>query len=221
VRVVLNGAFWASGPSFSDSQTYPEYAEQTTLQTTYDVGSGFGPDLNLQVSLFRGLGVMIGYSLVSRTIDGTVEATRPHPLYLARPRTASAELSGFDYKEGALHLDLAYGRTAGRLDWAIFAGATLFQVEADLVQRPVFDDSYPYDELAISSVPSVTQEDSPTGFNAGARLDYRFGSSGRFGVGAQVRYSTASVKLKATPDATEASFDAGGLQAAAGLRLYF
>ena len=219
--MILNGAFWTSGPSFSDSQAYTEYAEQTTLHTQYDVGSGFGPDLNVQVSLFRGLGVLVGYSVVSRDIDGTVEVSRPHPLHLARPRATSAELDGFGYKESAVHLDLAYGRSAGRIDWAIFAGATLFQVEADMVQRPVFADTYPYDELTITSVPSVTQKDSPAGFNAGARLDYRFGRSGRFGAGAQLRYSTASVRLKATTDASEVSFDAGGLQAAAGLRLYF
>jgi hypothetical protein len=37
----------------------------------------------------------------------------------------------------------------------------------------------------------------------------------------QVLYSTASAKPKAGPDATEASFDAGGLSVGAGLRVYF
>ena len=55
----------------------------------------------------------------------------------------------------------------------------------------------------------------------GGRLDYRFGRSRRFGAGVQVLYSTASAKPKAGPDATEASFDAGGLSVGAGLRVYF
>jgi hypothetical protein len=55
----------------------------------------------------------------------------------------------------------------------------------------------------------------------GGRLDYRFGRSRRFGAGVQVLYSTASVKLKAEPAASEASFDAGGLSVGAGLRVYF
>jgi hypothetical protein len=55
----------------------------------------------------------------------------------------------------------------------------------------------------------------------GGRLDYRFGSSRRFGAGAQVLYSTASVKLRAVPEATEATFDAGGLSVGAGVRVYF
>ncbi|HUL78811.1 MAG TPA: hypothetical protein VL691_16220, partial [Vicinamibacteria bacterium] len=146
---------------------------------------------------------------------------RPHPLYLNQPRTASASLSGYGYTEGAIDADVAFARAAGHLDWALFAGATLFQVEADLLGTPTYDEKYPYDTLAIASTPSTRATDSPVGFNAGGRLDYRFGSSRRFGAGVQVRYSTASVKLKAVPAATEAGFDAGGLSIGAGLRVYF
>ena len=221
IRLVLNASFWPMKTSFSDSRTFTEYAEQTTIHTSYEVGSGFGPDAAVQVSLFRGLGLLVGYSHVSRDVSGQVEVSRPHPLYLNRPRSASAEISGYSLTEGALHLDLAYARTAGHLDWALFAGATLFQVEADLLQAPTYDEAYPYDELAITATPSTTVTDSPAGFNVGGRLDYRFGRSRRFGAGAQVLYSTASAKLKAGPDATEASFDAGGLSVGAGLRVYF
>ena len=80
---------------------------------------------------------------------------------------------------------------------------------------------YPYDELTITSTPSTTVKESPTGFNVGGRLDYRFGASRRFGAGVQVLYSSASVKLKAEPAATDATFDAGGLSVGAGLRVYF
>ncbi len=221
VRLVLNAGFWPSSASYGDSRSLTEYAEQTTIRTSYETGQGFGPDLALQVSLFRGLGILVGYSRHTRDVTGTVEVSRPHPLYLSRPRQASAEISGYGYTQGALDLDLAFARTAGHLDWALFAGATLFQVEADLLGTPTYDEKYPYDELAIVSTPAVTVKDSPTGFNVGGRLDYRFGSSRRFGAGVQVRYSTASVKLKATPDATEATFDAGGLAVGAGVRIYF
>jgi len=221
IRLVLNASFWPTKTSFSDSRTFTEYAEQTTIHTSYEAGSAFGPDAALQVSLFRGLGVLVGYSHVAKDVTGHVDVSRPHPLYLNRNRSASSEISGYGLTEGALHLDLAYARTAGHLDWALFAGATLFQVEADLLGTPTYDDTYPYDELSITATPSTTVKDSPAGFNVGGRLDYRFGRSRRFGAGAQVLYSTASVKLKATPDATEASFDAGGLSVGAGLRVYF
>jgi hypothetical protein len=221
VRLVLNASFWPAKTSFSESRTFTEYAEQTTIRTTYEAGTGFGPDAALQVSLFRGLGLLVGYSHARGDVTGQVDVSRPHPLHLNRNRSASAELSGYGLTEGALHLDLAYARAAGHLDWALFAGATLFQVEVDLLQRPTYDDVYPYDELSITATPSTTVKQSPTGFNVGGRLDYRFGRSRRFGAGVQVLYSTASVKLKAEPAASEASFDAGGLSVGAGLRVYF
>jgi hypothetical protein len=220
-RLVVNAAFWTSGPSYSDTQTLTEYAEQTTIRTAYEAGSAFGPDLAVQASLYRGLGVLVGYSHSSRDVTATVNVSRPHPLYLNQPRSATAEGSGYGLSESAIHLDVAYARPAGRLEWAVFAGVTLFQVEADLLSKPTYTDVYPYDELAIASTPSVAVKDSPTGFNVGGRLDYRFGSSKRFGAGVQVLYSTASVELKGTPESTPATFDAGGLAIGAGLRLYF
>jgi hypothetical protein len=219
VRVVLNGMGAFTNPSFSTTRQYAEYAETASVSSSYSTQTGFGPDLALQVSLYRGFGLLVGYSLASRSEDGRFDVKRPHPLYLNRPRSVSGELTGFDYKEGAVHLDLAYGRGAGKLDWSLFAGASLFQVEADLLGEISYSDSYPYDELAVASAPARSVKQSPTGFNVGGRLDYRFGRS--FGAGVLLRYSTASVKLRASADATEASFDAGGLQLGAGLRLYF
>jgi hypothetical protein len=221
VRVVVNAAFWPTGPGYSDTQTFTEYAEQTTIHTGYDAGSAFGPDVAVQVSLHRGLGVLVGYSHSRRDVAGTVDVSRPHPLYLNKPRTATAEASGYKLAEGALYLDVAYARPAGRLDWAVFAGLALFQVEADVLGKPTYTDVYPYDELVIASTPSTTVKESPTGFNIGGRVDYRFGESKRFGAGVQVLYATASVRLKGTPESTEATFDAGGFSVGAGVRVYF
>ncbi len=220
-RLAVNVSFWLTEPSFSDSRTLTEYAEQTTIRVSYEAGTAFGPDIALQVSLYRGFGVLVGYASAKRDLTGQVEVSRPHPLHLNRNRSASADISGYNLTEGAFHVDAAYARAAGRLDWALFAGVTLFRVEADLLQRPVYNDVYPYDELSITSTPSTTVKESPTGLNLGGRLDYRFGSSRRFGAGVMVRYSKASVKLKAEDAATEATFDVGGLEVAAGLRIYF
>jgi hypothetical protein len=220
-RFVVDGSFWPTTQSFGDSRTFAEYEEETTIRTSYETGTAFGPDVAVQVSLFRGLGVLVGYSYAQRDVSGQVEVSRPHPLYLNRNRSAAAEISGYGLTESAVHLDLAYVRSAGHLDWALFAGATLFRVEADLLQRPAYDDVYPYDELSITSTPSATVTESPTGFNAGGRLDCRFGRSRRFGAGVTVRYSAASVTLKAEPAASGASYDAGGLSVGAGLRVYF
>jgi hypothetical protein len=222
VRIVLNGAFWlGGGPTFGDTRRLEEYAEQTTIRTSYETRSAFGPDVSVQATVFRDLGILVGYSYTSRDESGSVDVSRPHPLYLDRPRAASADISGYGYSENTLHLDLAYGRTVGHLDWSLFAGVTLFRVKAELLSRPTYTDVYPYDDLTINATPGETLESSPTGFNVGGRLDYRFGGSGRFGLGVQLLYSTAAVELQANPEAERATFDAGGLQAAAGVRLFF
>ena len=113
VRLVLNAAFWPTKTTFSDSQTFTEYAEETTIRTGYEAGTGFGPDVAVQASLFRGLGLLVGYSYATRDETGGVDVSRPHPLYLNRPRSASAEISGYSLSEGAVHLDLAGHVPAG------------------------------------------------------------------------------------------------------------
>lgn len=220
-RVVLNGTFSVSGPSYSDTRQPAEYAETTTIRTSYEAKGAFGPDAALQVSLFRGLGVLVGFSSLNRDVSGTVDVSRPHPLYLGKPRSASAELSGYGAKETALHFDLAYAGSRGRLDWSIFAGVTQFSVDADLLGVPTYTEAYPYDELKIASTPSTTVKESKTGFNVGGRLDYRFGARGHFGAGVQARYSGASIELAAAGATTPASYDAGGFEVGAGLRLFF
>lgn len=220
-RLVLDAAFGLSQPGFSDTRTLTEYAEQTTIRTSSEAGTAFGADASLQVSVYRGLGILLGGFRLERDVTGTVEVSRPHPLYLGRPRTAEAELSGYGMAERGVDLDLAYVRAGGSLEWALFAGATLFEVEVDMLQAPTYAETYPYDELSITAAPSTTVKESPAGFNVGGRLDYRFGRSRRFGLGVQARYRTASVKVRATPDATEASLDVGGFAASAGVRLYF
>ena len=79
-RLVLNACYWPQALSFSDSRTLTEFAEQTTISTSYEGGTGFGPDLAVQVSLHRGLGVLVGYSYVSRDQTSHVDVSRPHPL---------------------------------------------------------------------------------------------------------------------------------------------
>jgi hypothetical protein len=220
-RVVLNGAYSVTGPSYSDSRQVAEYAETTTIRTSYEAKGAFGPDAALQVSLFRGLGVLVGFSTIDRDVSGTVDVSRPHPLYLNEPRSASAELSGYGAKETALHFDLAYAGSKGRLDWSIFGGVTQLSVDVDLLGVPTYTESYPYDELKIASTASTPVKESKTGFNVGGRLDYRFGSSGHFGAGVQVRYSGATIELAAASATTPVSYDAGGLEVGVGLRLFF
>jgi hypothetical protein len=226
-RLVANFNAMPSSLNYDDVRTTTVYAETQTIRTSDEAGTGLGGDGALQVSLFGGLGLLAGYSYGTRDVSGTADITRPHPLYLNRPRTASAELSGYGYTEGAIDVDVAYSPRAPRtskarhLDWALFAGVTFFKVEADLLDVPTFDERYPYDQLTVLSTPGRPIKENATGWNVGGRLDYRFGKSKSFGVGLQLRYSAASVELAATDATTKSTIDAGGLSVGAGLRAYF
>jgi hypothetical protein len=222
-RLVLNGIYNTSKPTFSDTRTFTEYAETATVTADYAVDAGFGGDVGLQVSFYKGLGVLVGYSATSRDVTGSFDASLPHPLFLNRPRSLEGEFSGFKYKEGAVYADLAYvgGKPGAHLEWTIFAGASFFQVEVDLLERAVYDQTYPYDSVTLREAQATTVKESPVGFNVGGRLDYRFGKSRRFGAGILARYSVATVTASASEDATAVEFDAGGFEVGAGIRVYF
>ncbi len=220
VRVVLNGALSPSTRSFAQTLSYTEYLETATVKAQIETRSAFSPDLGAQVQVFRKLGVFVAFTSTHRDEKGGFSASLPHPLYLDRPRSVEGDLSGYRYQERAVHFDLAFGGASGHVDYALFAGVSAFSVEADLVDTVRYDQAYPYDTVTVREVPPRTVKNNPTGFNVGGRLDYRFGHSGHFGLGVQLRFSTATAKLKAS-DAGTVNVDAGGLQAGAGARLYF
>ncbi len=220
-RLVLDFAALPGASSYGDVRTPIAYAEPSRIATSYDAATGLGGAAALQASLYRGLGLLVGYSHLSRDASGTVDVSRPHPLYLDRPRSATAELPGSTYSEGAFDVDAAYARSNGHLDWALFGGVTFFSVEAELLDVPTFNEVYPYDTLTILSTPSVAVKQSPTGWNLGGRLDYRFGQQKRFGAGVTLRFSSASVELAGTQAATPATLDAGGFSVGGGFRVYF
>lgn len=220
-RLVLDFAALPGSTSYGDVRTPIAYAEPSRIATSYDAATGLGGAAALQASLYRGLGLLVGYSHLSRDASGTLDVSRPHPLYLNRPRSATAELPGSTYSEGAFDVDLAFARSAGQLDWALFGGVTFFSVEGELLDVPTFNEVYPYDTLTILSTPTVAVKKSPTGWNLGGRLDYRFGQQKRFGAGVTLRFSSASVELAGTQASTPATLDAGGFSVGGGFRVYF
>ena len=93
-RLVLDFAALPGSTSYGDVRTPIAYAEPSRIATSYDAATGLGGAAALQASLYRGLGLLVGYSHLSRDASGTLDVSRPHPLYLNRPRSATAELPG-------------------------------------------------------------------------------------------------------------------------------
>jgi hypothetical protein len=217
-RFLVNGAFEPASLDYSEQRKFTEFVEESRIDAQYKDKAGPGFDLGLQFNFNRRVGVSASYSLVSRKGTGTYAADLPHPLYFNQFRKVSGNLSGLEYRENAGHLDLVGNLGSGKLGLAVFAGATLFSVQADLVDTIQYTHTYPYDAVTITGVPTKKVKDSPVGFNAGVRFDYKLGKT--FGLGAQVRFSRATVKLVPT-QGNSLDFEAGGLQAGAGLRVAF
>lgn len=218
VTVWANGVYDPATPSWSHSRTFTEFLEEARYEARYQADAVAGFDVGIQVSLFRGVGPTLALSRVSRDATGSLDVSIPHPLYFDRDRSASAELAGVGHSEQVVHMGLGWQGESGALGFAVFGGLSLFQVRADAVEAVEYDQEFPFDEIALRTPRLVEQSDEPSGFHVGGRLDWRFGRS--FGMGAQLRYSAATASFS-LPGGDSFEIDAGGLQLAAGLRVYF
>lgn len=217
-RLFVNGAFGVTSVDFSEARPYTTFAEGSTLNADYEAKSGFGFEAGLQYRFLRHLGFAVSYATSDRDESASIDTGVPHPLYFDRPRALAGDAAAFSYSESALHFDLVYSGRSGALEYAFFAGGSRIKVEADVVERFDISQSYPFDSATLTGIPAKTVEDSPFGFNLGGSLDYVLARN--FGVGVQARYSRASAKLVPV-EGTSVDVDAGGLELAAGVRIYF
>lgn len=218
-RLFVNGAF-GLGVDYSEARRYTLFAEESTLNADYKAASAPGFEVGVQYNFRGGLGAAVAFGKTDRDGSVAVRTGLPHPFFFDQKRGVSLSRDGFPYSETALHLDLVYTKRSGSLELSAFAGGSRIKVEARVVSSPSQQDisqQYPFDTATLNDLPAITVEDSPFGFNVGGGLDYVMG---RFGLGAQVRYSRASAKLVPAQGNT-LEVNAGGLQAAAGLRVFF
>lgn len=217
--LAVQGAFAPQSTDFSGSRRFTEFAEEGRIDSDYDVGSGPGFEAGLTWNFKPRLGVALSGGLVTRDTNAAFRASLPHPLYLDRDRQAEGTVQNLEHRELTGHLDLVYTGRSGSLDFSVFAGPSYFQVKSDLLGQPQYAQTYPYDTVSSVSPPAPSADDTGFGFNVGAGVAYRFSQSVGFGV--QGRFSRATIELVPASGADTVEFDAGGLQVAAGIRIYF
>ena len=215
-RLFVNGAL-GLGLDYSEARRYTLFAEDSTLNADYTADSAPAFELGLRYNFRGGLGAELSFSTISRDGSVAVQTGLPHPFLFDRKRDVSLTRDGFAYEETALHFDLAYTKRSGSLELSAFAGGSRLKVTADVVSSLSFSQQYPFDTATLNDLPRTSASDSPFGFNVGGGLDYVFG---RFGLGAQLRFSRAKAKLTVA-DGNTLELDAGGLQAGIGLRIFF
>jgi len=193
-----------------------EFAEAGWLEARHEAATGLGFELEAELRLTRRLGLVGSWGQLQRDVAGGFDAALPHPLYFERPRAASGSFDGGRYRENAAHLSVAWRGGGGAWSYRVFAGASFFQVKADMVASVAYTHEYPYDAVEVTGVRLVGCEDSAVGAHAGASLVYALAS--RVGLTLRFRYSRATATL-AVEDAGSVELDAGGPELALGLQV--
>lgn len=218
VTLGFNAGYQAATNTFSDRFTFEVYKEQGTTEAQYPVRGDVMFDGGGSVRLWKRLGAGVTVSRYTRNASAHTESRVPHPLYLEQPREVTGE-SGAKRTETAAHVQVLYLVAApGRLRVTASAGPSYINVEQDLIAMVRYQDTYPFDVATFTGADTRTARRGAAGFNAGVEGVWMFNR--RFGAGALVRFTRATVKLDA-PGSRTIEVDAGGTQAGVGLRVRF
>jgi hypothetical protein len=220
VRVSIDAGAQSSLITFAGSTTKAVNLEKGAIDTTYDVSIGhlFGGGVLVRVA--RRFGVAVAVSSFVKRQDATVAASIPHPFFYNAPRSIDGTAAGLERNELVTHLQAAYVISSrGKLEIALSGGPSFFRATQALVSDVTYAESYPYDTATFSAASTKTVRAHNTGYHAGADVALRL--SRRIGVGALVRFSRASIEFPADGATTRVKSDAGGVQMAGGVRLFF
>ena len=219
VGISVNAGVQPSPISFSTSTTRPVHLESSVVDTAYEVRNGLLVDLGVRYRIAGDFGVGAAVSWFSTKNDAAVNATFPHPFFFRTPRSIEGTATGLQREEVVTHLQATYAiRPTSRLEVTFAGGPSFFRARQAFVENVSYTDAYPYDAPAFTAASSTRIRGNKTGFNAGADVGMRL--SRHAGVGALVRYSRARIPF-VVPDGTTVTSDAGGIQVAGGIRLYF
>jgi opacity protein-like surface antigen len=196
---------------------YDETGKLSTAQAIdsqapfFDIGGGF--------RIAGNFGFGFAYSRLSATGAADVTAQVPSPIYYDRPRTSSATVNDLEHVEDGYHFQALWMLPlTDRVDILLSGGPSWFSLTQGIVTSPqIAEVGPPYTSVNVT-VSQSTTSGSQIGFNVGADLTYRFANN--VGIGAMVRYTSATVGL--TPQGGEPSdVKVGGFQFGGGLRLRF
>ena len=211
----------AAMPGFDERFTFlraVDQAENATADVRYDGKPALLIDGGFAVRLMKNIGVGVSISRYQGDGDADVTAQIPHPFEFNRPRDVTGTASGLDHIELGYHVQLQFSRRIGnRLRLVLSGGPTAFDVRRRIVDTVDVDESYPFDTATFRSARTGAAKGTGIGFNAGVDLVWPITRSA--GLGTTIRYARGTADLDVA--ARSVTVDIGGVQATAGLRLYF
>lgn len=218
IWVSVSGGIQPAANSFSDAFDVPLYAENEKISIDYPVKGGALIAARGGYRVWKRLAIGIGVTRYNRRAQAVVDAQLPHPFFDNQLRPIDGTTSVTRRELGAHVLVGWMMPLTDRLRVLVTAGPSVLSVRHTLVTGVEFTETYPYDTAAFKGATTNDATASATGFNAGADVFWMF--SRRIGAGGLVQVTRARARLPAGSGRT-VSVDAGGAQAAAGLRLVF
>jgi hypothetical protein len=203
----------------SDSATFPLYDETARFDTVYDVDSGGGLEVGGGLYVWNNVGVGVTLGRVGGGGDARVDASLPHPVLFDAPRSAEL-LTGTDHSERAVHVQVLWTiPIQERLDVTVGLGPSFHTVRQELVTEVQFAEGpEPFRSVTLTGTTQAIRSETAMGFNIG--VDGVYMLTPRIGGGLTLRYSGASVDLPSA-GGDDVNVDAGGFQAAVGVRVRF
>ncbi len=222
-RVSVNAGLQVAGPAITQDFSYDLNADQARIVNEIATANGVFVDVGLAYTLTRtGVAAGVAFSATSRTSSSELTAELPHPFYFT-DRTVQATVNDLKGSEQGVHIFLSYPvprKPTSALEVSLFGGPSLFTVKQDLVTSVVTSESYPYDDVTLTSATLASPRPSATafGFNVGTDVSWRLTPTLR--VGGLLRFTRGTATLD-DGFGDEVSVDAGGLMAGAGIRVIF
>jgi hypothetical protein len=220
VRISINVGAQPSSITFAGLTKKAVYLGNAVVNTTYGVGGGQSFDGGVLVRVVGNFSVGVAVSSFVKRQDGAVAATIPHPFFYNTTRSIAGTAGGLERNELVTHIQAAYLiSSGGKLEIALSSGPSFFSVKQGLVSDVTYTESYPYDTATFAAASSTTISTTKIGFNAGADVGVRL--SKNVGLGGLVRFSRTSMEFPLPGATTNVKSNAGGVQVAGGLRLFF
>ncbi len=214
----INAGGQTQSRTIEAASVFPLYGEEASLQSSIESGKGMLFDISGGARVWGNLGFGVGFSRFSDTSSTTVRGSLPHPLFFNQHRQVTASVSGLEHTESAVHLFALWMLPLSeKIDVALFAGPSFFDVSQDLVAAAVPTSEVPPFAAPVISATKIGADETAVGANVGVDVSYMVTS--RVGAGLFLRYAQASVTFEG--GGQSANTDVGGFQVGAGLRVRF
>lgn len=219
------GGLALAPPAFSAASTFSEFAEEGSISTRNVPRAGPLLEAGVWRAMSRRLGVALTFARNRRDAPGTFSAAFPHPLYLDRHRMVDGALPAGAQRETAVHFGLVWSETRAGITARFTGGPSYVLADADLVEQVAHTDEYPFDVVQVTGVRTSPVRGDALGGHAGVTLERRV--AGRLALSAGARWARATIPLARSAVPAEgagersARLRAGGVTAAASIRLYF